>query len=116
MISLTPAFPGRNSDKAMFAAFTSTAGMDVIGNESLVAFCLPGPLKTLLQQTYADEAAFQAAWQAVSGQMKELSTGKMSVKRTSTPDMRWSLSAAGAPQITVQDTASGHVGLVLRIS
>lgn len=114
MLSLTPAFPGRNSDKAMFAAFTSTAGIDVISNESLVALCLPGPLKDLLQQTYANEAAFQAAWQAV--QMKELSTGKMSVKRTSTPDMRWSLSAAGAPQITVQDTASGHVGLVLRIS
>ena len=97
MAAIVPTF-GRISPRAATFTLPTTAGTDTVSNAALVAGCAPGPLKALLQGTYANVAAFLAAANAQG----------LSVSQTGGVDAQlvW-VAAASTPSLSITAAAIG---------
>lgn len=93
-ITPTQRLAGRQSFSITFASINGT---DTVSNTALLALCERGALFNLLNASYADVAAFLAAWAAKGGILDVQSD------RPATCVVSWTV-AANKAQLTVVDT------------
>lgn len=98
MAAITPT-GGKKSPRATTFTLPTSVGTDTVTNALLVGVCAPGPLKKLLQATYANAAAVMTAF----------ANAGVAVSVTGTDAQLVWVAAASTPSLSITAAAVGTV-------